>query len=228
MQRYIDVSMLITDIYKSYTDLVEPYSIDEQFLDVTGSMHLFADTPKEMARIIQAHVQARQAFILASGLPKPKSLQRLHVTITPKESIRHIYPHQRDAETLWKRPVSDMFMAGSRMTRHFNAMGLLNIGSVAQTPLVKLKQMMRRKFGKNSDIQAEMYWRIANGIDDSPVRSGTHQVAPKSVGHMMTLPFDYREFDHILTPLLELTELVCQPPGTRVHGACCVGGVYGS
>ena len=96
------------------------------------------------------------------------------------------------------------------MTRHFNAMGLLNIGSVAQTPLVKLKQMMRRKFGKNSDIQAEMYWRIANGIDDSPVRSGTHQVAPKSVGHMMTLPFDYREFDHILTPLLELTELVCQ------------------
>jgi DNA polymerase-4 len=212
MQRYIDVSMLITDIYKSYTDLVEPYSIDEQFLDVTGSMHLFADTPKEMARIIQAHVQAATGVYTRFGIAETKILAKTACDNYAKKNPSGIYTLTKEMlpETLWKRPVSDMFMAGSRMTRHFNAMGLLNIGSVAQTPLVKLKQMMRRKFGKNSDIQAEMYWRIANGIDDSPVRSGTHQVAPKSVGHMMTLPFDYREFDHILTPLLELTELVCQ------------------
>ncbi len=106
-------------------------------------------------------------------------------------------------ETLWKRTISDMYMVGSRMIRHFNSLGMMTIGSVAQTPLGKLKQMMQRKFGKNSDTQAEMYWRIANGIDDSPVRPGTHQVVPKSVGHMMTLPRDYAQLEEIKVVLLE-------------------------
>lgn len=55
-----------------------------------------------------------------------------------------------------------------------------------------------------------MAWRIANGIDESLVTPGTHQVAPKTVGHMMTLPRDYRRLDEIKVVLLELTELVCQ------------------
>lgn len=96
------------------------------------------------------------------------------------------------------------------MTRHFNAMGLDTIGKLAATPLEKFKLMMRRKMGKQSDISAELYWRIANGLDDSPVTPGTHQVAPKTVGHMMTLPRDYRKLDEIKVVLLELAELVCQ------------------
>ena len=212
MQRYIDVSMLITDIYKQYTDLVEPYSIDEQFLDVTGSMHLFADTPEEMARIIQTHVQATTGVYTRFGIAETKILAKTACDNYAKKNPSGIYTLTKEMlpETLWKRPVSDMFMAGSRMTRHFTTMGLPTIGHVAQTPLGKLKQMMRRMFGKNSDINAEMYWRIANGIDDSPVRPGTHQVAPKSVGHMMTLPRDYGTIEEIKVVLLELTELVCQ------------------
>ncbi|WP_228468953.1 DNA polymerase IV [Paenibacillus sp. JNUCC32] len=212
MQRYIDVSMLITDIYKQYTDLVEPYSIDEQFLDVTGSMHLFADTPEEMARIIQTHVQATTGVYTRFGIAETKILAKTACDNYAKKNPSGIYILTKDMlpDTLWKRPVSDMFMAGSRMTRHFTTMGLPTIGHVAQTPLGKLKQMMRRKFGKNSDINAEMYWRIANGIDYSPVRPGTHQVAPKSVGHMMTLPRDYGTIEEIKVVLLELTELVCQ------------------
>lgn len=212
MQRYIDVSMLITDIYKRYTDLVEPYSIDEQFLDVTGSMHLYADTPEELAQIIQTHVQAATGVYTRFGIAETKILAKTACDNYAKKNPSGIYTLSKDmlAETLWKLPVNKMFMAGSRMTRHFHAMGLPTIGSVAQTPLAKLKQMMRRKFGKNSDIQAEMYWRIANGIDDSPVRPGTHQVDPKSVGHMMTLPRDYGKLEEIKVVLLELTELVCQ------------------
>jgi len=212
MQRYIDVAMLITDIYKQYTDLVETFSIDEQFLDVTGSMHLHADTPEELAHLIQTHVKAATGVYIRFGIAENKILAKTACDNYAKKNPSGIYTLTKEMlpETLWKLPVSDMYMVGRRMTRHFSVMGLPTIGSIAQTPLGKLKQMMRRKFGKNSDIQAELYWRIANGIDDSPVLPGTHQVAPKSVGHMMTLPRDYGTIEEIKVVLLELTELVCQ------------------
>ncbi|SMF88103.1 DNA polymerase-4 [Paenibacillus uliginis N3/975] len=223
MQKYIDVSMQITEIYKQYTDLVEPYSIDEQFLDVTGSLHLFGCTPKELAQIIQNHIQESTGVYARFGISETKILAKTACDNYAKKNSSGIYTLTKEMlpETLWKRPVSDMFMAGSRMTRHFVSMGMPTIGSVAETTLGKLKQMMRRKFGKNSDIQAEMYWRIANGIDDSPVRPGTHQVAPKSVGHMMTLPRDYGTLAEIKVILLELTELVCQ----RCRALGCMGHV---
>ncbi|MFD1955132.1 DNA polymerase IV [Paenibacillus thailandensis] len=211
MQKYIDVSMQITDIYLSYTDLVEPYSIDEQFLDVTGSLHLYGG-PEELARIIQRRIQEETGVYARFGIGENKILAKMACDNYAKKSDGGLYMLSKDnlAETLWKLPVSHMFMSGSRMTRHFHAMGMPTIGSVAETPLAKLKQMMRRKFGKNSDIQAELYWRIARGIDDSPVAPGTHRVDPKSVGHMMTLPRDYGKLEEIKVVLLELTELVCQ------------------
>lgn len=211
MQLYIDMSMRITQIYESFTDLVEPYSIDEQFLDVTGSLHLYG-SPDEMARMMQARIEAETGVYTRFGIAENKILAKTACDNYAKKNDSGIYTLHKDKlhETLWTLPVSKMFMVGSRMTRHFNAMGLETIGQIAGTPLDKLKAMMRRKFGKNSDVNAELYWRIASGVDDSPVATGTHQVAPKSVGHMMTLPRDYGKLEEIKVVLLELTELVCQ------------------
>ncbi|KRE39789.1 DNA polymerase IV [Paenibacillus sp. Soil522] len=211
MQLYIDISMIITRIYQSYTDLVEPYSIDEQFLDVSGSLHLYG-SPEELAHHIQTRIQAELGVYTRFGIAENKILAKTACDNYAKKNDSGIYILSKDKlqETLWTLPISKMFMVGSRMTRHFNAMGLETIGQLAETPLEKLKLMMRRKFGKNSDINAELYWRIANGIDDSPVTPGTHQVAPKTVGHMMTLPRDYGKLEEIKVVLLELTELVCQ------------------
>lgn len=211
MQLYIDISMIITRIYQSYTDLVEPYSIDEQFLDVSGSLHLYG-SPEELAHHIQTRIQAELGVYTRFGIAENKILAKTACDNYAKKNDSGIYILSKDKlqETLWTLPISKMFMVGSRMTRHFNAMGLETIGQLAETPLEKLKLMMRRKFGKNSDISAELYWRIANGIDDSLVTPGTHQIAPKTVGHMMTLPRDYGKLEEIKVVLLELTELVCQ------------------
>ena len=150
MQRYIDVAMLITDIYKQYTDLVETFSIDEQFLDVTGSMHLHANTPEELAHLIQTHVKAATGVYIRFGIAENKILAKTACDNYAKKNPSGIYTLTKEMlpETLWKLPVSDMYMVGRRMTRHFNVMGLPTIGSIAQTSLGKLKQMMRRKFGK--------------------------------------------------------------------------------
>jgi DNA polymerase-4 len=211
MQLYIDISMRITSIYQSYTDLVEPYSIDEQFLDVTGSLHLYG-SPEELAHHIQTRIQAELGIYTRFGIAENKMLAKMACDNYAKKNDSGIYILRKDRleETLWTLPVAKMFMVGSRMTRHFTAMGLETIGKVAATPLEKLKLMMRRKFGKNSDINAELYSRIANGIDDSPVTPGTHEIAPKVIGHMMTLPRDYQRLEEIKVVLLELTELVCQ------------------
>ncbi|GBF73193.1 DNA polymerase IV [Paenibacillus sp. 598K] len=211
MQRYIDVSQLITDIFLRYTDMVEPYSIDEQFLDVTGSLHLFG-SPEEMASLIQHRVMLETGIHTRIGISETKVLAKMACDNFAKKNESGIYtllPSQLE-ETLWTLPIPQLFMAGSRMTAHFQMMGISTIGDLARTPLDKLKAMMRRRFGKNSDINAELYWRIANGIDNSPVTPGTHEAVPKSVGHMMTLPRDYALLEDIKVIVLELTELVCR------------------
>ncbi|MDQ6422618.1 DNA polymerase IV [Paenibacillus sp. LHD-117] len=222
MQRYIDVSMQITRIYQSYTDLVEPFSIDEQFLDVTGSLHLFGSLEK-LAALIQKRVLEETGVRTRVGAGKNKISAKTACDNFAKknESGFFMLDNRNIATTLWQLPIDKMYMVGSRMTRHFTGMGIYTIGELANTPLEKLKTMMRRKFGKNSDINAEMYWRIANCIDDSPVATGTHEIAPKSIGHMMTLPRDYYSLEDIKVVLLELTELVCQ----RCRSKNVVGGV---
>lgn len=211
MQLYIDVSMQITNIYRKYSDLVEPYSIDEQFIDITGSQKLFG-SPLEIARAIQEEVRNDTGVYTRLGISYSKVTAKMACDLWAKKNETGVFTLSKEllSEKLWQLPIGKLFMVGSRMTAHFTAMGLATIGDVAQTPLATLKQMMKLKFGKNCDIDAELYWRIANGIDDSPVSPYTHETPPKSVGHQMTLPRDYRKLEELKVVLLELTELVCQ------------------
>ncbi|REE69532.1 DNA polymerase-4 [Paenibacillus taihuensis] len=211
MQRYIDYSMRISEIYESYSDLVEAYSIDEQFIDVTGSLHLYGGDPEALARMIQLHVKEAIGVHTRFGISDSKVLAKQACDNFAKKNESGIYVLERErlADSLWRLPVNKMFMVGSRMTAHFERMGIRTIGDLAQTPLAQLKQRMRQRFGKNSDVQAEVCWRIANGIDDSPVKPGTH-MGEKSVGHMMTLPRDYGTRDELKVIVLELCELVAR------------------
>ncbi len=211
MQYYVDVSMHITTIYQSYTDLVEPYSIDEQFLDVTGSLHLYGSA-EQLAQLIQSRILKELGIYVRIGIGPNKILAKTACDNFAKKINSGIFTlHERNiASTLWNLPIGSMFMVGRKMSQHFAAMGLDTIGKLAATPLDRLKLLMRRKFAKNSDINAELYWRIANGMDNGAVAPGTHEAAPKSVGHMMTLPRDYSRLEEIKIILLELTELVCQ------------------
>jgi DNA polymerase-4 len=210
MQEYIKVSMQISDIYRTFTDLVEPFSIDEQFVDVTGSRRLYG-APVEIAKAIQMQVMEQTKIYVRAGISSTKILAKTACDNFAKKNPGGIFelPIDKVSEILWPLHISKMYMVGSRMTNHFMRMGIHTIGDLGRIPLHKLKQMLRTKFGKQSDIQAEQYWRIANGIDDSPVTVGTHDTQ-KSIGHQMTLPRDYRTLEEILVVLLELAELVCQ------------------
>lgn len=148
-------------------------------LDVTGSLHLYG-SPEELAHLIQKQVQEETGIYTRFGIAENKILAKTACDNYAKKNKSGMYVLTKENlhETLWTLPIDKMFMVGSKMTRHLNFMGLDTIGKLAGTPLDKLKLMMRRKFGKNSDVNAEMYWRIANGIDESPVTPGTRARMP--------------------------------------------------
>ncbi|GAF07208.1 DNA polymerase IV [Paenibacillus pini JCM 16418] len=208
MEEYIRVSLHITEILQSFTDLVEPYSIDEQHLDVTGSLALFG-SPEEIARQIQHQVRSETGIYVRVGISYCKIVSKMACDIFAKKNKEGIYvlPAENIARDLWPTPIREMFMVGSRMSRHLYNMGIHTIGDLAQTPLHKLKS----RWGVNGEV----LWRIARGMDTSPVTPGSFHQQQKGVGHQMTLPRDYASWDEIKVVMLELCEQVGSAAGIR-------------
>lgn len=210
MQTYIEASLKITEIFHRFTDLVEPYSIDEQFLDVTGSLRYFG-SPPELARQLQDYILLSTGVWARVGIGPTKVLAKMATDIWAKKLTEGVFtlPTARVEELLWPRPIRQLFGVGSRMARHFERMGLRTIGELAAVPLPELKRRLRLRLGRNSDIQAELYWQTARGLDPSPVALSTHD-RQQAVGHQMTLPYDYAAPEEINIILLELSEEVCR------------------
>lgn len=210
MQLYIDISLKITEIYEGFTDLVEPFSVDEQFLDVTASIPYFGD-PEAITKTIQQKVLMQTGVWVRIGIGPNKILAKSATDIWAKKNETGIFTLQKSdvQKLLWPQPVSKMFGVGNKMNRHLARLGIFTIGDIGGTSLPRLKELFRIRFGKQSDIHAEVMWRTANGMDDSPVSPDTFRAAPKSIGHMMTLPKDYIKPSDIEVILLELTEEVC-------------------
>ncbi|GAA4879259.1 DNA polymerase IV [Paenibacillus vulneris] len=202
MQEYLDVSLQITEIYETYTDLVEIYSVDEQFVDVTHSMHLFG-SPFEMAKSMQDKVMSETGIYVRAGIAENKILAKLCCDMIAKKNATGIFYLNKNEldKHIWHKPVGDMWGVGSRMKRHFYKMGIQTIGDLAKTPLPRLT----KRWGVNGQV----LWQCANGIDNSPVSTATHN-NQKVIGNGMTLPRDYAHAWEIEVVLNELTSQVCR------------------
>ncbi len=202
METYIEISLQITRIFEAFTDMVEPYSIDEQFLDVTGSVGLFGD-PWAIAREVRRRVWLETGVQCRIGIGENKVLAKMACDNYAKKREEGIFWLKKEelSETLWKLPVEKLFGVGSRMKRHFHRMGIYQIGQLANMSL----PLLTRRWG----INGEVLWRTANGIDNSPVSPKTHDTQ-KGIGHHMTLPRDYHTAADIKVVLLELCEEVCR------------------
>jgi DNA polymerase-4 len=202
MQEYINVSMQITKILETFSDLVEPFSIDEQFIDVTASQRLFG-TPLEIAKAIQDKVMSETGVYTRIGISDCKVVAKMACDNFAKKNSNGIYelPKEDIPSVLWILPIHKMYQVGSRMTQHLMRMGIRTIGDLATTEVSRLE----KRWGVNGRV----LWQIANGLDHSPVTLHTHE-QQKAVGHQMTLPRDYVTMEDILVVMLELSELVCQ------------------
>ncbi|KMK75904.1 DNA polymerase IV [Alkalihalobacillus pseudalcaliphilus] len=202
MQDYVEASIQITEILKQYTDLVEPFSIDEQFLDITGSQRLFG-TPHQIAQKIQKHIWDHMRVRARIGIGENKVLAKMACDLFAKKNKDGIYWLKQDQleQTLWPLPIEKLYGIGRQRLKHFRNMGIRTIGQFAHTPLEHFK----KKWG----IPGHVLWMTAHGIDYSPVTTRSHD-GQKAIGHGMTLPRDYDNLTDIRVVLLELCEEVCR------------------
>lgn len=200
MQHYIDVSTAVTRFLRQFTDLVEPYSIDEQFIDVTGSTALFG-SPLTIARKIQQCMQARFGIYARIGIGPNKVLAKMACDHYGKKNQTGIFELNATniEKYLWPLPIGELFGVGHRMEQHFIGMGIRKIGHLARFQV----GFLRKRWGVNG----ELLWRTARGLDSSPVSPGTF-TEQKAIGHHMTLPYDYPAMKDIRVILLELSEEV--------------------
>ena len=193
-QRYSEVSSGIMEIFASYTPLVEPISLDEAFLDVTGSRRLIGDG-EEIARRIRADVLAQAGITCSVGIATTKFIAKLASQACKPNGMLQIDP-VKVLDFLHPLPVSAVWGVGPKTNDELLRLGLRTVGEIAHTP----RQTLVRALGEaNGNHLYELAW----GRD---YRSVTPDEPDKSISAAETFSHDLEDEDEILRELLRLTE----------------------
>jgi nucleotidyltransferase/DNA polymerase involved in DNA repair len=197
MRRYHEVSERIFAIFQRYTDVVEPLSIDEAFLDASGSTRLFGAV-EDVARRIKQDIVREERLVASVGVAPNKFLAKLASDLSKPDGF--LVLHEADVEVfLHDLPVSRLWGVGKQTARQLEALGLRTIGQVAQWPQAQLS----RRFGS----LGTHIWRLAHGFDDRPVTSHRD---PQSIGAETTFAEDTDDVETLHRTLLELADKVGQ------------------
>ncbi len=194
---YSQVSREIFDIFYEFTDQVEGLSIDEAFLDVTGSQALFGDGPT-MARKIKQRIQEKEHLTASVGVAPVMYLAKIASDLEKPDGLVIVDPDHIQ-EFLAPLDIGRMWGAGSKTQKIFHAAGIRTFGDLAQLP----ETYLRRKFGK----AGEHFFRLAHGFDEREI-SADHEV--KSVSNEHTFMVDESNPERLNQTLLYLTEKVAQ------------------
>jgi DNA polymerase-4 len=203
MARYQEISERILAIFQRYTDVVEPVSIDEAFLDLSASTQLFGPV-EDIARRIKHEILQQERLIASVGVAPNKFLAKLASDLSKPDGFLVLQASDVEA-FLQDLPVSRLWGVGKKTTRQLEALGLRTIGQVAQWPQVQLT----KQFGS----LGTHIWQLAHGLDDRPV--SPHR-RPKSIGAETTFSEDTEDREALGRTLLELAEKVGQR--LRAHG----------
>jgi nucleotidyltransferase/DNA polymerase involved in DNA repair len=196
-ERYARVSREIMNILEEYTSLVEPLSLDEAFLDLTGSEALFGPAV-EIARQIVARIENEIGLSASVGLAPNKFLAKLASDLQkPKGFV--IITHENALLILENLPVSKIWGVGPKTEAQLLEMGIKTIGMLRRMA----PDILSARFGE----AGEHLYNLANGIDDRPVATGEET---KSVGHELTFQTDVEEREFLKGVLLWLTDQVAR------------------
>ncbi len=197
-------SRRVNEIYGRFTDLVEPFGIDESWLDVTGSLHLFGGDARALADRIRATVKAETGLTVSVGVSFNKVFAKLGSDLK-KPDATTVIPPEGWRDIVWPLPVGDMLFAGRSTQRVLGQYGIETIGQLAACPEEMAEQLLGKMGGQ--------LWRYANGLDNSPVRPGHQREPVKSVGNGTTFPTDLVRWEQIRQGLAPL----CDSVATRLR-----------
>lgn len=197
-RKYTHTSTEIIKLMMQYTPLVEVFSIDEAFLDVTGSMCLYG-TPENIAYLLKSQIKHHFGITCSIGIAPNKLLAKLASEMQKPDGLILIRPGEVE-QKLERIPVKDLCGVGGKTARQLAMFGITTCGELGRFPVAVLK----KRFG----IIGERLSQMGKGIDHSPVIPAEDADEVKSVGHSMTLERDIEDRQEILKYLLQLSEMV--------------------
>lgn len=209
---YADYSRRVNTIYGQYTDLVEPFGIDESWLDVTGSLHLFGGDARQLADGIRARLRQELGLTISVGVSFNKVFAKLGSDYK-KPNATTVISRENWRDIVWPLPVGDLLFVGRAAKRTLAQFGVETIGQLAACKPEMLEQLM----GK-AGIQL---YRYANGLDDAPVRPQHEQEPVKSVGNSTTFPENLTRWEQVRGGLQMLSDSVAAR--LRQQGLYCGG-----
>ena len=207
---YTHYSKLVNAIYNRYTDLVEPFSIDESWLDVTGSLHLFGLDGKGMADQIRATVRQELGLTLSVGVSFNKVFAKMGSDYK-KPDATTVITEDNFRQLLWPLPVTDLLFVGRAAAKVLAKYDVTTVGQLAQFDRETLVLLLGKQGGQLHDY--------ANGIDRAPVKPAGYHRPPKSVGNGITFRRNLLGEDDVRTGVALIADSVAGR--LRRHGMKC-------
>ena len=209
--KYRYYSRLAGELYGRYTDLVEPFGIDESWLDVTGTLHLFGGDPRALADRLRGEMKEELGLTISVGVSFNKVFAKLGSDYK-KPDATTVIRRQDVPAIVWPLPVTDLLFVGRATAAALASRGIHTIGDLAQADRGSLERLL----GKHG-LQLHDY---ATGAEHSPVRPAGERPAPKSVGNGLTFRRDLVGQEEIGAGVQLLAERVAAR--LRRHGLKCV------
>jgi DNA polymerase-4 len=197
MDHYAAVSRQIREIFERFTPVIEPLSLDEAFLNATGSEALFGPSA-EIGRQIKRLIRAELQLVASVGVAPNKFLAKIASDIQKPDGFVVVDPSNIQA-FLDPLPVGRIWGVGKMTGQVFERLGIKTIAQLRTLPVETLNQI----FGASG----EHFWRLARGIDDRPVIPDREA---KSISHETTFAEDIDDKELLRAWLVDLVELVAR------------------
>lgn len=193
---YEKSSSAFMNILRKYSDVVEQYSIDEAFMDMTGTAHLFGN-PVVAANAIKDEIYQTLGFTVNVGVSSNKLLAKMASDFRKPNLVHTLFPEEIE-EKLWPLPVGELFFVGGASEKKLKTLGIQTIGELAGTDVEVLRSVLKK--------HGQVIWEFANGRDVAVVEP--EPVDNKGYGNSTTIAFDVTDAETAKMVLLSLAETV--------------------
>lgn len=198
MEKYSAISKQVRAIYQRYTDMVEPFGLDECWLDVTGSHFLFGSS-EEIANSIREAVKAETGLTISVGVSFTKVLAKLGSDMKKPDAVT-VLSIDNFREKIFPLAANEIIGVGPSTFRRLEKLRIHTLGELASTD----PEILSRHLGKSGI----WLWRAVNGLDDAIVHEQDYRREIKSIGNSTTLPRDLHSDAEVKATLLSLAEEV--------------------
>ncbi len=202
---------LITLLYE-YTPTLSQFSIDEAFLDMSKTWHLFGQTPLEVANKIRIRIEEELGFTVNIGIAPNKLLAKM-ASDFKKPNLCHTLFFDEIPTKMWPLPVEELFFVGPSAKNRFHMLGIHTIYDLAHSDLNILKHHIGNKY-------SQLIYDYANGIDEESVE--VEEEKNKGYGNSITLARDVSDSSTAYQVLLALSETVASRLRTSKTSCSCI------